>query len=249
MPSGKASGKIWPMSQELDALLDEVKGGAMVVFDLDDTLFLTANRNLRILREFAEHIADRDASSAQLLASVPKNRLRYAITDTARDLGLSESLIGDLKPFWFTRFFTNPYLLEDEAVPGGADYVRAVMERGGMPVFMTGRDEGMREGTVENMKRRGFPVPDEKHARLVLKPRFDTPDHEFKLEAMGRLKSLGAVVGTFENEPAHVNLFAEQFPSARHFLLETKHSGKPVVPFPGTIRIRDFARVAAASKA
>lgn len=226
----------------LDSLLKEVGAGSLVVFDLDDTLFLTANRNLRILREFAELIAARDQTSSNILRTVPRDRLRYAITETAKDAGLSDALIGELKEFWFKRFFTNPYLLEDEAITGGAEYVHAVLERGGSAVFMTGRDEQMREGTVENLKRRGFPVPDEKKARLVLKPRFETPDHEFKLEAIGRLKALGPVAGSFENEPAHVNLFAEHFPAARHFLLETKHSGKPVVPHPAVHRIPHFGR-------
>lgn len=226
----------------LDSLLKEVAAGSLVIFDLDDTLFLTANRNLRILHEFASELEGRDPASAKLLRTVTRTMLRYAITDTAKDAGLSGSLVSELKEFWFKRFFTNPYLLEDEPIAGGAEYVHAVIERGGSAVFMTGRDERMREGTVENLKRRGFPVPDDKKARIVLKPRFDMPDYEFKLEAMGRLKKLGPVAGTFENEPAHVNLFTEQFPAARHFLLETKHSGKPIVPHPAAHRIPHFGR-------
>jgi hypothetical protein len=107
---------------------------------------------------------------------------------------------------------------------------------------MTGRDEGMREGTEASLARHGFPEPDGKRAALVLKPAFSTPDFAFKNEALHRISESGPVVGSFENEPAHVNMFIERFPEGRHFLLETKHSGKPVTPHAAALRIKDFRR-------
>lgn len=229
----------------LDLLLAETEAhaarGPLVVFDLDDTLFLTANRHLRILREYAGIIETRHPEAASLLRAIERERLRYAITDTVKEAGLADALAKDLKDFWFARFFKNPYLLEDDATHGGPAFVEEVVRRGGVAVYMTGRDEGMREGTEGSLRKHGF-VLDGKKGKLFLKPRFDTPDVQFKQECVEKLKSMGLVTGTFENEPAHVNLFAEGFPSARHFLLETKHSGKPVTPHPAAHRIRDFGR-------
>ena len=76
----------------------------------------------------------------------------------------------------------------------------------------------------------------------MLKPRFDSPDFEFKNEAMRRLAEMGTVLGSFENAPGHVNLFVERFPQGRHFLVETRHSGKPVVLNAAVRRIKDFRR-------
>ena len=76
----------------------------------------------------------------------------------------------------------------------------------------------------------------------MLKPRFDTPDHAFKSETLGVLAKLGRVAASFENEPTHINMFREAFPEGRHFLLETKHSGRPVIPHTDVVRIRDFRR-------
>jgi hypothetical protein len=230
----------------LDELLAETEaaargGEALVVFDLDDTLFLTANRHIRILNEYAGLIESKAPDAAQLLRAIQHEKLRYAITDTAKDAGLADALAKDLKDFWFARFFKNPYLLEDAAIAGGPAFVGEVLRRGGRAVYMTGRDEGMREGTEASLRKQGYPL-DGKAARLFLKPRFDTPDVQFKGECVEKLKSMGLVTGTFENEPAHVNLFAAGFPTARHFLVETKHSGKPVVPDPRTHKIRDFSR-------
>ena len=232
--------------QLLDLLLSETeaaaaKAQALVVFDLDDTLFLTANRHLRILHEYAAAIEARHPEAASLLRAIEREKLRYAVTDTVKDAGLADDLARDLKDFWFARFFKNPYLLEDDATHGGPAFVEEVVKRGGQAVYMTGRDEEMRAGTEGSLKKHGF-ILDGKRGRLFLKPRFDTPDVQFKAECVAKLKDMGLVTGTFENEPAHVNLFAEGFPQARHFLLETKHSGKPVVPHPAAHRIRHFVR-------
>ncbi len=228
----------------LDAVLAEAEAapGAMVIFDLDDTLFSTARRHLRILREFADLVESGDPDAAALLRAIDHESLRYAVTDTAKDAGLRDALVKDLRDFWFARFFKNRYLLEDDVVPGAPAYCEEAVARGAAVVYMTGRDEGMREGTESALERHGFPRPGAARARLILKPRFDTPDMAFKAEVLARLKEEGAVAASFENEPAHVNLFRETFPAARHFLLETKHSGRPVSLHPDALRIRDFRR-------
>lgn len=231
----------------LDGLLDDVeaaakRGSAIVVFDLDDTLFSTADRHLRILAEFAAIIEAQDARSAGILRAIAREKLRYSIADTAKDHGLEDKLGKDLRDFWFARFFKNPYLLEDSIIAGGPELAAEVIRRGGRAFYMTGRDEGMREGTEASLLRHGFPEPDGKDAVLVLKPSFDTPDFAFKNEALHKIAELGEVVGSFENEPAHVNMFIERFPKGKHFILETKHSGKPVEPHACVLRIKDFRR-------
>lgn len=228
----------------LDALLDDVAAypGAIVVFDLDDTLFSTSDRHLRILSEFAAAIETHDVRAAGILRGISREQLLYSAADTAKAHGLDDKLAKDLKNFWFARFFKNHYLMEDSIVPGGPEYAAEVIRRGGRAFYMTGRDEGMREGTEASLLRHKFPEPDGKGATLVLKPRFDTPDFAFKNEALHKIAEMGMVAGSFENEPAHVNLFIERFPKGKHFLLETKHSGKPVTPHPATLRIKDFRR-------
>lgn len=231
--------------KHLDAVLEDVGSGpgALVVFDLDDTLFSTADRHLRILREYADAVESSDPAAAALLRAVQRETLRYQITDSVKDAGMKdEALVKDLRDFWFARFFKNPYLLEDSVVPGAPAFCAEVQARGGVVVYVTGRDEGMREGTEKSFARHGFPAPDGKGVRLVLKPAFETPDLAFKTEVLGRLKDMGRVAASFENEPAHINMFRDAFPKGRHFLLETKHSGKPVIPHPEVLKIRDFER-------
>jgi len=232
------------MKSLLNELLEAVSAtpGAIVIFDLDDTLFSTADRHLRILSEFAAHIEAADARAAGIVRAITREQLRYSVTDTAKDHGLEEALAKDLREFWFARFFKNPYLLEDSIIAGGPEFAAEVLKRGGRVFYMTGRDEGMREGTEASLLRHGFPEPNGESVVLVLKPRFDTPDFAFKNEALAKIGQLGTVAGSFENEPGHVNMFIEHFPKGRHFLLETKHSGKPFEPHAAMLRIKDFRR-------
>lgn len=211
----------------------------LVVLDLDDTLLATAKRHVRIMAEFA---AARPAAAA--VAAVRPEAVAYQIADTARAAGLTDpGLLAELKDFWFKRFFKNEYLCEDDEVPGAAAFCRRVVAAGGVPAYFTGRDETMREGTLKNLARHGFPMPGHDGAGLallVLKPKFETPDLEFKEQGLSYLASLGSIEAGFENEPAHVNLFDDHFPHATHILVDTKHSGKPVVPKPHLPVIKDF---------
>jgi hypothetical protein len=227
----------------LDAVLADVAAApGIVVFDLDDTVFSTNDRHLRILREYADLIKDREPDAAALLRAIDRERLRYQIVQTAAEAGVAEAVVKDLRDFWFARFFQNRYLLEDSVVPGAPAYCAEVLARGGTLVYVTGRDERMREGTEKSFVKHGFPPADGERVRLMLKPKFDTPDHAFKSETLVVLGHLGRVAASFENEPTHINMFREAFPKGRHFLLETKHSGRPVIPHKDVVRIKDFRR-------
>lgn len=237
-------------SDTLEALLSRVESVArdarpIVVFDLDDTLLSTDHRHVRILREFALILNEEPATSeaAWRLARLQPGQLRYSIADSARAAGVrDERVLAGLRDFWFARFFKNEYLRSDEPVPGAADYCRHAAERGATVVYMTGRDTSMGEGTLYSLSRHGFPSPDGNDVRLILKPRFDTPDLEFKTQALRELDELGCVTGAFENEPAHINLFHGAFPGAVNVFVDTKHSGKPITPHPALPWIRDFRR-------
>lgn len=238
-------------TETLNALLARIERSRaagrlpICVYDLDDTLLQTDHRHVRILREFAvqPEIKARFLDEAWRLSQLQAGGLRYAIADSARAAGVSdERVLAELKSFWFARFFKNEYLRADQPVPGAPGFVRASLEAGALVVYMTGRDEGMREGTEWSLERHGFPRPDGETARLILKPRFDTPDLEFKTQTLSVIERMGEVLASFENEPAHINLFHGVFPAAVNVFVDTKHSGKPVTPHPAIPWIKDFRR-------
>lgn len=209
----------------------------LVLFDVDDTVLSTVPRHIRIMEEF---VAARPAASA--LLEVPKRKVGYYVLDTAKTAGIRDAgLLEDLRAFWSRRFFKNDYLLADEPVPGAPEYCRSVAAAGGVPVYFTGRDEAMRDGTVRSLARHGFPAPERGgEAWLVLKERFDIKDIVYKDAGLRRLKRRGTVVAGFENEPAHINLFHDLCPDAVNVFVDTRHSGKPVAPKPHLAVIKDF---------
>ena len=229
----------------LDAALDAAAAapGALLVFDIDDTLLSTGDRHRRILAEYAARLQSRAPRAAKLLSAVRARDLRYQIVETARAAGVDdEDILRELREFWFARFFRNEYLLEDAPTPGAPEFCAEALRRGATIVYATGRDERMRAGTERSLALRGFPAPDGRSVRLKLKPRFDTPDAEFKAAVTEELAAWGEVAATFENEPLHANLFREAFPRARHFLLETRHSGRPATLHAEVLRVADFRR-------
>lgn len=233
----------------LEAVVDRVRELAgkgtrpVVLLDLDDTILSTTRRHARILREFAGEadVLSTWPQKAALLSVLEPPPHAYSVVDIAKSARVDDAaLLERLRAYWFKRFFRSEYVLEDAPVPGAPEYCRALAEAGATLAYVTGRDEAMRPGTEISLAQKGFPIPGRGDARLVLKPRFDTPDLQFKNEALARVAEWGPVAGGFENEPAHINLFADRFPEGRMVLVGTKHSGKPVDPHPVIGRIRDF---------
>lgn len=211
------------------------------VFDIDDTILSTAFRHLRILREFALSLDGAFPAEIRALGGAQEPAVRYRITDTARACGVAdEDLLGRLRAYWSARFFRNEYLLEDLAVPGAPAFCRELRGLGARIVYLTGRDEAMKEGTIESLRRHAFPSPGEDGVHLLLKPRFDMPDAEHKNGALSRIAAFGEVAAAFENEPEHVNELAARFPRACVVLVGDRHSGKPVKPSERARRIQNY---------
>lgn len=214
----------------------------LVVFDLDSTLFTTAYRNLRILREFADAHAARFPDLLEHLDALEHSEMGWNVLEPLRRRGYEHpELTRAFGPFWVERFFTDAYLEADEPNPGAAEYARACHARGALLYYLTGRHVGgMEVGTVRSLTRHGFPFW-RGRCVLHLKPSFDEPDLAYKTEAIADIRSHRAeVVATFENEPGNANLFLRSFPEALHFLLQTEHSPDAESPDPALIPIPDF---------
>lgn len=212
----------------------------VVVFDLDSTLFDTAARHHRILREFAH-----DHGDPALLAGVAGLALTdfgWDLVDPLRARGFdSPELHGSLREYWAARFFTDDYVLEDHASEGAPEFVTGCYERGAFIYYLTGRHVGgMETGTQSALLRRGFPALRGRVA-LHLKPAAHLNDRAFKDTAIAEIRSLrGDVVATFENEPGNANMFQAAFPDAHTFLVGSVHAPEPEAPHPAVLRIRNF---------
>jgi phosphoglycolate phosphatase-like HAD superfamily hydrolase len=200
---------------------------AVAAFDLDSTLFDNRPRQALILREFGQEHGD-----ARLLRVEAHDVDGWDLRTALRSVGLSETeaegLHVSLRQFWRPRFFSSPYCVEDVPLPGAVSFVEAVRACPARVVYVTGRDTKMRDGTIESLRRSGFPVPDQGETRLLMKPNPTMNDDHWKQQAHQQLRRLGTVAAAFDNEPSHINAYALAFPGAVSVHLDTDHSGRPV---------------------
>lgn len=214
----------------------------VVVFDLDSTLFDTAGRNLRILREFSEAWAAEHPELAEHIGAIQLGELGWSVLEPLQRRGVTHKAILDsLLDFWKERFFTDAYLLHDHPAPGAVSFVNGCHERGALVYYLTGRHVGgMEIGTVRALTQHGFPYW-RGRCTLHLKPSFTMGDRAFKEQALAAIRSYqGEVVATFENEPGNANVFLAGFPEALHFLYGTVRSPEAEAPHADLIAIHDF---------
>ena len=212
---------------------------AVVVFDLDSTLLDNRGRQARILREYG---------AAQGLAALrntePRHFTSWSLTDTLLHLGLPEEearrLAPELRLFWRDRFFTSEYCYDDVPLPGAVEYLQALLKTGCRIVYCTGRHTAMGEGTVTSFRSGGLPLPDHQAVHLLLKPNFEMSDDAWKQSAVRLIDAIGEVVAAFDNEPAHVNVYATAYLAARVVHLATDDSARPIPLAPGVPSIAHF---------
>lgn len=215
-------------------------GAPVVVFDLDHTLFDNGPRTWQILLEFAEvrgHSALRAA-----LDGLPHTGLPYLLSETLARCGIEDpALHDDAFAFWRERFFTDEYQRFDLPLAGAVDFVARLYDQGATVVYLSGRDApGMLVGCAASLRHHGFPIGLAR-TTLVLKHDFETPDLDFKREAVSFIGGLGVVVGTFDNEPGNCNLFHEVWPGARNVYVSTAHAPNPPRLIDGIATIADFS--------
>jgi hypothetical protein len=66
-------------------------------------------------------------------------------------------------------------------------------------------------------------------------------DDTWKSEGQRQLSAFGTVAAAFDNEPSHINLYAQAFPEAVVVHLDTDHSGRPTQVFEEIPSIANFS--------
>jgi hypothetical protein len=217
---------------------------AIAVFDLDSTLLDNRPRQAAILREFGA-----ERGIAELAAARAAHWRSWSFRDPMRAVGLSdariEAILPDFKAYWDERFFTSAYCRLDVPIAGAPEYVAAVVATGARVCYVTGRHEGMREGTEVSFRAGGFPQHDGDGVRLIMKPTLDETDDDFKARTHAALRALGPVAVAFDNEPTHINDYLRAFPDAMLVHLATDHSPRDVAVAAGIPSLLDFSAYSA----
>ena len=235
-------------------VLDEVrlrvegsKGNAVVVFDLDHTLYDNRPRTLQILLEFAASLPPEQVDLAERIGNMKVSDVHYRLAETLDHVGVQdEGIVNAATAFWVERFFTDEYVRYDVPLPGAVRYVQELHAGGAFVVYMTGRAAPQfLVGTTASLRRWGFPIGTP-HTQLITKPDPKTDDLVFKARAFRQIDRLGRVVAAFENEPGNLAAMAEHWRECVPVFLLTdfnpKHAGEKL---PDRVRkVRDFTSAA-----
>lgn len=197
-----------------------------LMFDLDSTLFDNSPRVLKIIQDFIKEHSDFYPEDIKKLSKLKREDIIWGIKENLNKLGIiNENMVNHVINYWYKRFFSNEYII-DLPLRGGQQFVQDAETLGIKIIYLTGRFESMREGTVKNILEHGFPI-DNNCSNLLLKPDEKIPDHIFKHESMEKVKKMGNLLAGFDNEPLNSNIFLEHFPESEVFFLETNHSINP----------------------
>jgi hypothetical protein len=213
--------------------------GGVVVFDLDSTLLDNRPRQARILQDYG-----RTAGLARLLEARPEHWESWDLERALVNAGLSpdeaRAHAAPARRFWAQWFFTSAYCRLDVARPGAAAFVAATLQAGARVAYVTGRPVHMRDGTLHAFRMGGLPMPDGARVHLLMNPDAALGDDAWKHLACAEIDALGPVLAAFDNEPAHVNLYAERWPRALCVHVDTDHSSRPVEVLARIPSIVDF---------
>ncbi len=232
----------WPtVLERVVGRLKELGPKALVVFDLDSTLFDNRPRQARIVRAFGAEHGVPELLTCQAHHFPCGWELEPALRSCGVDEARTQALLRPLKAYWGQRFFTSDACQHDVEVLGAPRYVQRCLGTGARVVYVTGRIEPMREGTERALAKCGLPLPGGQVGLMMRPPQAHLDDAAFKRTAHEVLAELGELVAAFDNEPRHVNDYARRFPGAVAVHLATDHSGKSSALDARVVSIPHFA--------
>ena len=207
----------------------------LAVFDLDSTLFGVSSRSQAILRDLVNNqdFQSRFPEAAEKIATIELSEKDWGIKKSIFGLGLKEDpeLFKFAKEFWNQHFFSNDYLIHDKPYPSALEYVKGLEEAGIDIYYLTGRDEpNMREGTIEILKKWGFPTESHEE-RLHMKPhKGHSLDEDYKSDRFKEFLKGDEKVWFFENEPVIIHRVLQDHPEINIIYIDTVHSGRAEAP-------------------
>ncbi len=229
----------------LEAILARAKQlgpKGVLAFDLDSTVFDNRPRQARIVREYGAQEGLGALQSCQPFHFTSGWDLRAAMTGTGFSAADADTHYTALKRFWAARFFTSEYCSADIEIVGAPRFLQACAKTGAQIVYVTGRHEEMREGSIKALAKCGMPVPaQDGSVRLLMKPSLREDDDGYKRVAHAQVAGFGALIAAFDNEPTHINDYATEFPEATPVHLATDHSGRKVTLHERAVSIPHFA--------
>ena len=207
---------------------------ALVVLDLDSTIFDTSYRSAAIFRHWAQNSRHREhyGELCEVISSWQEpyeiyDPVEFIRTHTPSFSQWSVELERELRRYWRARFFQSSWLSYDQPYEGAVGYIQQLRRLGAWVRYLSARSRlSMEQGTYESLKKHGFPLPPSSlREAVILKDSPQRCDIDFKKEALGRLKQGFHEVFFIENEPSIVVMCGLSHPDIKNYHYDSVHSG------------------------
>lgn len=246
--SSKKQPKPAELRKKIDSLLASAKK-PVAIFDLDGTLFNVNYRHMAILKEFIAlpEIKENHAEHCAIIAKMRIDDFQYGIETTLNAIGIdrysehSAHFVQHAENYWFKRFFTDEFVTCDGIYEKAVECVKHFHASGAQVVYLSGRDvPNMSKGTIEALEKNGFPHRGH-NITMLLKPAYGLDDLLFKKQAIDTIRTEGEVIATFDNEPANVQMFIDNFPDAINVHFDSQYARKLDLKGDSLVTIKSFA--------
>lgn len=219
----------------------------IVVVDVDLTLFDNQERTRAILHDYVQSRSMLLSEKSEMLARLRHLPIEFSITENLAALGIvADEVRTAARQFWYPRFFSDRYLHYDIPYVGAAQALHALIQRGALIAYVTGRIAAtMAVGTVREFLHHGFPIATA-DTMLILKPDHAEDDTEFKVRTLHALFGIGQPICLVDNEPRICNAWFDVMssrPSAQDGLAwvvihrATRHSPGAPTLLPGIVEL------------
>jgi phosphoglycolate phosphatase-like HAD superfamily hydrolase len=238
------------MRDTLDGLIHKTKN-PVAIFDLDGTVFDVTYRSMEIVRRFVSQPETRERFPVQAAAAdkLGHGDYLYSLDASLANAGIDHysehaaEFLRAAENYWYDCFFTDEYLAFDRPYPGAVECVKFLQSNGVHIAYLSGRDiPNMSKGTIESLERYGLPHTGD-GVMICLKPAYGQDDVLFKRQSLESIRRYGEIIATFDNEPANVGMFLEEFPDAMNFHFDTHYAKKLELKGPNFFVIKSFGEL------
>ncbi len=203
---------------------------ALVIFDLDSTLFDVRQRLENVLMNFAKEPENQKLFPEQVeyFKNIQILKHDWGIRDILVRAGLDghhREFQTAVRDYWVKHFFSNEALVHDVPYAGAVQFVQDIAQTNAEIIYLTGRDiERMGEGSQKILQLWGFPL-DEVRQKLILKPHRSMDDALFKRDWFQNIaQDKYQKILFFENEPLNIQHIRTARPEVEIIFFDSTHS-------------------------
>ena len=172
--------------------VNNLKRGDTLVLDLDNTLFDTRPRKLKVLKLFyKQHKKSLPSKTMRKLKNAKISDMKYGAEENIRQFRIPQKFQDSFRSFWVEKFWSADSLKYDRLFSRVSELVNAAEERGVTIKYLSGRYSVLHEASASQIRQAQLPLKNK--SNLVLKTD-KTITAKFKTDVLLQFPNDGKIV-------------------------------------------------------